>query len=54
MLIVSVPDAAGQRRLTAADREQELLTSLFPCRHTLLQGPDATAERIRAEWVRHC
>ncbi|MDQ0710647.1 hypothetical protein QFZ55_000099 [Streptomyces luteogriseus] len=53
MLIVSVPDAAGQLRLTAADRERELLTSLFPGRYTLLQGPDATAERVRAELVRH-
>ncbi|MET9087864.1 CHAT domain-containing protein [Streptomyces sp. NPDC004237] len=53
LLIVSLPDDPGQVPLNDVTRERELLTSLFPVRHTLLEGGNATTEHVRSELLRH-
>ncbi|MFF3504008.1 CHAT domain-containing protein [Streptomyces sp. NPDC003247] len=53
LLIVSLPDDPAQVPLTDVAREREMLTSLFPSRHTLLEGGDATADLVRSELPRH-
>ena len=53
MLVVAVPDPPDAVPLTDVNRERDLLTSLFPDRHTLLDGPAATVDAVRAALPRH-
>ncbi|GGV03479.1 hypothetical protein GCM10010260_45250 [Streptomyces filipinensis] len=53
LLIVSLPDDPDQAPLTDVARERELLLSLFPDRHTLLEGADATVQAVRSQLPRH-
>lgn len=53
MLIVALPDVAGQVPLQAVARERDLLTNLFTDRYTLLESDAATWEKVRSELTRH-
>ncbi|MDX6295214.1 MAG: hypothetical protein QOH50_4289 [Kribbellaceae bacterium] len=54
MLVVAVPDAAGQTPLPNVAREVDLLATLFPGdRSTVLRGAAATRTRVREELGRH-
>lgn len=52
LLVVSMPQTAGEMPLENVVRERDLLTSLFP-RYTLLEGDDATAAAVLDELPRH-
>lgn len=48
MLVVSMPDGPGQAPLRSAVEDRVLLTRLFAgSRHTVLEGPAATRDRVR-------
>jgi len=53
MLIVALPHRPGQMPLPNVSRERQLLTRLFPGRYTLLEGPAATWEAVRAQLPHH-
>jgi hypothetical protein len=53
MLIVALPRTPGQVPLPSVVRERQMLTEMFPGRYTLLEGPSATWETVRAELPRH-
>ena len=53
MLIVALPDTPGQVPLPDAARERELICTLFPSRHTLIEGSNATVGAVRDALARH-
>ena len=53
ILIVAEPDTPDEMPLVNVTRERDLLASLFPGRHTLLEGEAALAEAVRNELSSH-
>ncbi|MFI7609588.1 CHAT domain-containing protein [Micromonospora sp. NPDC049366] len=53
ILIVSLPDTPEEAPLIDVERERDLLTALFPDKHTLLEGEQATGASVLEELPRH-
>jgi tetratricopeptide (TPR) repeat protein len=53
LLVVSLPETADLRPLPGAAREATALPAMFPGDHTVLEGPQATWERVLDELGRH-
>jgi hypothetical protein len=53
LLVVALAETAGQVPLDGADRDRDLLASMFGDRCTLLQGADATWQPVRDMLPRH-
>ena len=53
ILVVALPETPGRPSLGDVARERELLQSLFPGQCTLLEGADATWDKVRSELSRH-
>lgn len=53
MLVVGLSETPGQLPLPSVACDLGLLTRLFPDRHTVLEGPDATWDAVRAALPRH-
>jgi CHAT domain-containing protein len=53
ILVVSLPNTPDQVPLADVARERDLLTSLSPHQHTLLEGKDAQSVVVREELPRH-
>jgi CHAT domain len=53
MLIVALPDTPDEIPLANVMRERDLLVSLFPGHHTLLEGAAASWETVRSELPHH-
>jgi CHAT domain-containing protein len=53
ILVVALEETPGQPSLGDVTRERELVASLFPGRHTLLDGAAATWQAVRDELPRH-
>jgi CHAT domain len=53
LLVVALRHTPGQPELPSVDRERDLLTRLFPARHSLREGPAATRQAVRDDLNRH-
>lgn len=53
ILVVALPETPGQPSLGDVAREREVLLSLFPGQCTILEGADATWDKVRSELSRH-
>jgi hypothetical protein len=53
LLVVALRHTPGQLELPNVDRERDLLTRLFPARHSLREGPAATRQAVRDDLNRH-
>lgn len=53
ILVVAAGAVPGEAPLPEVDRERDVLVSLFPGRHTLLQDDRATVADVRAQLVTH-